>query len=202
MSKYSDLNIIYINSEKSSFSGKRESMEKKLTSLGLPYQRLGIPEQEGLSTINIVNAAHRDATKLAVEKDLFPILTLEDDVELLYEFPFELEINKDAKLIYLGLSSYNAGHGKLELKRHNEDYYRVKNSLSAHAIIIPNKDSAKFYIDIMNRAIQKNNWNDKELAFESHKELFLTPKNGPIFFQTDAHTRPITNIKIEDYISN
>ena len=202
MSKYSDLNIIYINSEKPSFSGKRELMEKKLTSLGLPYQRLGVAEQEGLSTINIVNAAHRDATKLAVEKDLFPILTLEDDAELLHEFPFELEINKDAKLIYLGLSSYNAGHGKLELKTHNQDYYRVKNSLSAHAIIIPNKDSAKFYIDIMDRAIQKNNWNDKELAFESHKELFLTPKNGPIFFQTDAHTRPITNINIEDYISN
>ena len=200
MSKYSDLNIIYINSEKPSFNGKRESMEEKLTSLGLPYQRLGIPAQEGLSTINIVNAAHRDATKLAVEKDLFPILTLEDDTELLDEFPFELEIDKDAKLIYLGLSSYNAGHGRLELKTHNKDYYRVKNSLSAHAIIIPNKDSAKYYIDAMDRAIQKNNWNDKELAFDSHKELFLTPKKGLIFFQTDPHTRPVTNFELEDFI--
>ena len=34
MSKYSDLNIIYINSEKPSFNGKRESMEEKLTNSG------------------------------------------------------------------------------------------------------------------------------------------------------------------------
>ena len=200
MSKYSDLNIIYINSENPSYNGKRELMEEKLTALGLPYQRLGISVQEGVSTVNIVNAAHRDATKLAVEKDLFPILTLEDDVELLYEFPFELEIDKDAKLIYLGLSSYNSGHGKLDLKTHNKDYYRVKNSLSAHAIIIPNKDSAKYYIDAMDRAIQKNNWNDKELAYDSHKELFLTPKKGPIFFQTDPHTRPVTNFELDKFI--
>jgi len=200
MSKYSDLNISYINSENPSFNGKRELMEEKLTELGLPYERVAVPVQNGVATVNIVSGAHRDATQFAVEANRFPLLILEDDVELVNDFPFDLEINKDAKLIYLGLSLHNAGQGRLELESHDDNYYRVKNSLSAHAVLIPTDESAKYYIDLCNKSISKTNWHDKELARDSKKKLFLTPKTGPIFFQTDAHTRPVTNFKLGEFI--
>ena len=137
MNRFSDLYIYYINSENPNFYGKRNLMEEKLSGLGLPYERVAVPVQDGIATVNIVSSAHRDATQLAVETNKFPFLILEDDVELLYDFPFDLEINKDAKLIYLGLSLHNAGQGRLELKSHDDNYYRVKNSLAAHAILIP-----------------------------------------------------------------
>jgi len=200
MSKLSDSYIHYINSEKPSFNGKRELMEEKLTDLGLPYERVAVPVQDGIATVNIVSGAHRRAAQLAIDSNKFPLLILEDDVELLHDFPFDLEINKDAKLIYLGLSLHDAGQGRLELTSHDDEYYRVKNSLAAHAIVIPTRESAEYYIDLCDRSIDITNWHDKELAYDSQKELFLTPKRGPVFFQTDGHTRPVTNFDIKDFV--
>src|SRR6056300_135509 len=111
MSKLSDSYIHYINSEKPSFNGKRQLMEEKLTDLGLPYERLAVPVQDGVAIVNIVSGAHRRAAQLAVDTNKFPLLILEDDVELLHDFPFDLQIDKDAKLIYLGLSLHDAGQG-------------------------------------------------------------------------------------------
>ena len=200
MSKLSDLHIHYINSEKPSFNDKRKLMEEKLIKLGLPYQRVAVPVQDGTATVNIVSGAHRRATQFAIDTNKFPLLILEDDVELLHDFPFDLEINKDAKLIYLGLSLHDAGQGRLELTSHDDQYYRVKNSLAAHAILIPTPDSAEYYIDLCDRSIDITNWHDKELAHDSQRELFLTPKKGPVFFQTDGHTRPVTNFDIKDFV--
>jgi len=200
MSKLSDSYIHYINSEKPSFNGKRQLMEEKLTDLGLPYERLAVPVQDGVAIVNIVSGAHRRAAQLAVDTNKFPLLILEDDVELLHDFPFDLQIDKDAKLIYLGLSLHDAGQGRLELTSHNDEYYRVKNSLAAHAILVPTRESAEYYIDLCDRSIDITNWHDKELAYDSQKELFLTPKKGPVFFQTDGHTRPVTNFDIKDFI--
>jgi len=200
MSKCSDLNIFYINSEKPAFNGKREHMEEKLTNLGLPYERVPVPEQDGSATVNIVSGGHKEASQIAIDNNKLPCLILEDDAELLDEFPFDLDINEDAKLIYFGLSLYNSGHGKLELKTYDEDYYRVKNSLAAHAILLPTQDSAKYYINLCEKSIEVTNWHDKELAYDSHKELFLTPKKGPVFFQTDGHTRPVTNFELDEFI--
>lgn len=200
MSKFSDLHIHYINSENPSFNGKRLSMEEKLTELGLPYERVAVPVQEGVATVNIVSGAHKQATQLAIDANKLPLLILEDDVQFLYDFPFDLEINKEAKLIYLGLSLHDAGQGRLKLKSYNDNYYRVKNSLAAHAILIPTRDSAEYYIKLCDRSIGKTNWHDKELAYDSQKEIFLTPKRGPVFFQTDGHTRPVTNFNIQDFI--
>jgi len=175
-------------------------MEEKLTDLGLPYERLAVPVQDGVAIVNIVSGAHRRAAQLAVDTNKFPLLILEDDVELLHDFPFDLQIDKDAKLIYLGLSLHDAGQGRLELTSHNDEYYRVKNSLAAHAILVPTRESAEYYIDLCDRSIDITNWHDKELAYDSQKELFLTPKKGPVFFQTDGHTRPVTNFDIKDFI--
>ena len=199
MIKFSDLYIYYINSELPAFNGKRALMEDKLTELKLPYERVGVPAQKD-STVNIVSGAHRDATIRGLENNNFPFLILEDDAELSIDFPFDLNVCQDAKLIYLGLSLYNAGQGKLQLKTYNDDYYSVKNSLAAHAILIPSEDSANYYIDLCNRSIVKNNWHDKELAHDSQTELFLTPKKGPIFYQTDPHTKPVTDITLGDFI--
>lgn len=200
MNKLSDLYIHYINSENPSFNAKRELMEGKLTKLGLPYERVAVPVQGGVATVNIVSGAHRRAAQLAIDSNKFPLLILEDDVELLHDFPFDLEINKDAKLIYLGLSLHDAGQGRLELTPHDDEYYRVKNSLAAHAILIPTRESAEYYIDLCDRSIDITNWHDKELAYDSQKELFLTPKRGPVFFQTDGHTRPVTNFDTKDFV--
>jgi len=201
MAKASDLYIYYINSELPHFAGKQKLMEDKLSKIGLPYERLAVPSQDD-ATVNIVARAHRDATILGLEQNRFPILILEDDAELCSEFPYELDICEDADVIYFGVSCYNAGHGQMRVENYNDQYYRIFNSLSTHGILIPTKKAAEYHIELCNRSIAKTNWHDKELAHDSNTHLFLTPKNGPIFFQTDAHTRPITNINIEDYISD
>jgi|TARA_B100000085_G_C18526705_1_gene506124 hypothetical protein len=200
MNKCSDLTIFYINSERPAFNDKRIRMEEKLTEIGLSYERVPVPEQNGRATVNIVSGGHRQAAQLAIDTNKFPLLILEDDAELLDDFPFDLELNKDAKLIYFGLSLHNAGQGRLELTDYDDDYYRVKNSLAAHAILIPTRESAEYYIDLCDRSIDITNWHDKELAYDSQKELFLTPKKGPVFFQTDGHTRPVTNFELDEFI--
>lgn len=200
MNKCRDISILYINSERPAFNDKRIRMEEKLNELGLPYERVPVAVQNGSATVNIVSGGHKDASQIAIDNDKLPCLILEDDAELLDEFPFDLDVNEDAKLIYFGLSLHNAGQGRLELTDYNEDYYRVKNSLAAHAILLPTQDSAKYYISLCEKSIEVTNWHDKELAYDSQKELFLTPKKGPVFFQTDGHTRPVTNFELEDFI--
>lgn len=201
MPKASDLYIYYINSELPQFNDKQTLMEQKLSNIGLPYERFSVPPQDD-ATVNIVARAHRDATIFGLKQNKFPILILEDDAELCSEFPYDLDICEDADIIYFGVSCYNTGHGQMRVEKYNNQYYRIFNSLSTHGILIPTKKAAEYHIELCNRSISKTNWHDKELAHDSNTRLFLTPKNGPIFFQTDAHTRPITNIKIEDYISN
>ena len=197
---FSDLTISYINSFNPIYDHKRERMEEMLKGIGLRYSRFTSKGKTD-HTRNIVSRAHRDVCIQAILGDMFPFLILEDDVQLAIDFPKDFEICQDAKLIYLGLSSYNSGQGQLKTFDHNGDYYKVINSLSAHALLIPNIKSAQFYIKVCEEALNESNWHDKVLAKYSNSELFLTPKNGPIFFQSDPHTKPITKIKAKDFIS-
>jgi hypothetical protein len=198
--KYSDLYIIYINSEHANYAGRKNLMNEKLTGLDLPYERFGVPVVAGVSTVNTVSGAHRDVAKMSIENNLLPVLLLEDDVDFLYSFPYDLEIEPSAKLTYLGLSLYNGGQGRLILKPYDDSYFRCFNSLAAHAMILSSEESAEYYIDLCERSIEKNTWHDKELAYDSHNNLFLTPKTGPVFYQNDGHTKPVTKFDIKDFI--
>ncbi len=194
----SNLQISYISSQSALHKGRIERMEEMLKEIGLKYSRF-VSKENSDHTRNIVSRAHRDSCIQASVSNSFPFLLLEDDAKLAIDFPKDLEVCQEADLIYLGLSSYNSGQGNLKVEDYNEDYYRVFNSLAAHAILIPNIKSAELYIKICEEALSDSNWHDKVLAKYSHDKLFLTPKNGPIFYQFDSHTQPVTKIKAKDF---
>jgi len=194
----SDSYISYISTNSPIHKPRIERMEKMLKEIGLNYSRFTSKEKTDLVR-NRVSRAHRDSCIQASITNNFPFIILEDDAKLSIDFPKDLEVCQEADLIYLGLSCYNSGQGNLKVEDYNEDYYRVFNSLSTHGLLIPNIKSSEFYINLCEEALSDSDWHDQTLARHSHDKLFLTPKVGPVFYQFDSHTQPITKIKAKDF---
>jgi hypothetical protein len=198
---FKDIPVYYINPD--FFEDRRKKMDQYLNTLGLEYERIPSNSTQHLRE-NRINEGQIELLHRAIEKDKYPFLILEDDVRLIGDLPETIEIPKGIKLIYLGASTWECGGAKPKLKivDYNKEYYRLYHSLGTHAILVPSKESAEYFIDIAKKAIRENMYSDISLAIDSAKQVFLTPKNGPYFYQNDAHTAPITKFLWKDLSSS
>ena len=76
--------------------------------------------------------------------------------------------------------------------------------LSSHAVLIPNLKSANFFLDILNSSLKTSEFHDVNLAMKSSEMLYLTPKNGPYFYQdnyNDQVTKFLWKDNLHDYLS-
>lgn len=133
----------------------------------------------------------------AIQKNIYPFIIFEDDAQLIDTIPSIIKIPEEADLIYWGASSYTTtGQNKpLYLLDYNEDYYRIFNTQSGHAIIVPNYNSTLLIKNILLESLIKNTYHDILLPQSSNKYLFLTPKDGPYFYQKDNSNEAVTNFK-------
>jgi hypothetical protein len=195
-----DVYFYYINPDKGSkFSKRRSRMEEILKELDIKYERF-CPKNSDITIVEVA-MAHRDIAKCAIDNKKFPFVILEDDCEINAKLPDKVLL-PECDIIYWGASTYNAGQGKLNLSYFNDKYYRVKKSLSTHAILLIDKNAANNYINLANEAIEKKQFLDLHLAKKSENLVFITPKDGPYFYQSDKHTQPITQFLWEEMLND
>lgn len=194
---FKDIPVYYINPD--FFEDRRKKMDQYLNTLGLEYERIPSNSTQTLRE-NRINEGQIELLYRAIEKDKYPFLILEDDTRLIGDLPETIDIPKNIKLIYLGASIWECGGIKPNLKivNYDKNYYRLFHSLGTHAILVPSKESAEYFIDIAKKAIRENMYSDICLAVDSARNVFLTPKDGLYFYQNDPHTASITRFLWKD----
>jgi len=138
---------------------------------------------------NTITKAHLCLLNKAMEDDAFPFIIFEDDATLMKPLPKSFDIPEEAELVYLGGSRY--GPSGMYIKEYNDEFYRVYNMLTAHAIVVPTIQGATTIINAYTIAFNDSNYSDILLAQASHTHIFLVPKDGNYFCQND-YTREVT----------
>ena len=181
----SELHVYYINPD--DFKDRLPHIEDTVYMKLNPKTATRIAFNEKLSQRqDTMSKSHVVAVTKAMEIGNYPFLILEDDATFIKDNYFiDFEIPDTNCVVYLGASSYNCGGEKpsVFVKEYNDSLYRVYWSLSTHAMFIPNKESAEFYKKSHEKAISLHKFQDIQLASYSRDFLFLSPKNGPYFYQ-------------------
>jgi len=197
MIKVKDIPVYYLNPD--FFEDRKKMMDNFLNSIGFIYERVPSNSSAELRQVRI-NEGFIKLAETAIQNNKYPFLILEDDARLVKDLPENINIPQECKLIYWGVSLWECGPPKppLHISEYNKEYYRVHHSLGCHAILVPNKEGAEHFIKINKQAIEKLDYSDIWFAVDSGSEIYLTPKDGPYFYQNDAHTEPITKFLWND----
>ena len=131
--------------------------------------------------------SHFGVLQAALEMNTFPILVLEDDVDV-QGFPDSpIECPDDADAIYLGTS-----HGSPDYRATpvSDLLFRIERVYAAHAVVHLTPDYAKAVIADGRRSIyERNEPFDVALAFETQARFNVHAMRSPIFYQSDAKNR-------------
>lgn len=186
--KLTDIPVYYINPD--SYKDRKQNINNILLSYGFNFTRVSSNDTAPARWTRINNGF----LKLLDKVQTYPALILEDDATPISTLPLYINIVEEASIIYLGASTYECGMNKkpLRIEEYNSQYYRLFNSLGAHAMIIPNKKGADFFRSVLEYSNQVNYFSDYHLALKSEETLYLTPKDGPYFYQNDGHNEYIT----------
>lgn len=142
-----------------------------------------------------------DLTKListAICENEYPFLLLEDDATLIDSIPQFVDIPENSDLIYWGSNEQSGPptiNDWLKLEDYSPTMYRIYNSQSGHAIVFPARRSADLFRSILLETLITDEYHDVLLPNASPNQLFLTPKDGPYFYQSDGKNEQITKIK-------
>lgn len=187
------------------YPGRWDNIQSMCLSIGInPIQIISEKNKDYSHQRNIAFGGIK-LINLALDNDKYPFLILEDDATLIDSaMPKMFEIPCNTHIIYWG-SNKTSGpptiKRKLKLEEFNNDYYRILNSQSTHAIVICNKDAALLLRDIYTISFDTNIFHDIILPNISHNRIFLTPKNAPYFYQNDGHSNKITKFKWKQYLN-
>jgi hypothetical protein len=144
--------------------------------------------------------SHASLLQEIISNNQYPCLILEDDLEI-YKFRKIIEVPDDADAIYIGFSRYGWNHNQdepfpksLKITELNDDYHRVYNMLSRHAIIHLNPEYDAACIEEMNKFIQYPDvYKAGDVSISKlHPKYKIYALNEPIFYQDDTGTRGLT----------
>lgn len=131
--------------------------------------------------------SHFGVLQAALDDDTFPLLLLEDDVDV-QGFPdASLECPDDADALYLGTS-----HGSPDYRATpvSDLLFRIERVYAAHAVIHITSAYAKAVIADGRRSIyERDEPFDVALAFETQSRFNVYAVRTPIFYQSDAKNR-------------
>jgi len=149
-----------------------------------------------------------------------PILICEEDIEINPSYSLEaVDIPDDADALYIGISKWGRSSGinpywdknaesyipnkqifeGIVVKQVNSDIYRIYNMLSAHAVILINKE----YTSFLNKAISfaEINGGHQDIVRSTTMPYWnIYALNNPIFYQRDLEQH--TNFKISELESD
>jgi hypothetical protein len=183
-----DIPIFYINMDQD--ADKRVQLEKTLSDRGFKSVTR-VPGVEGIGKINGITAAHIKAISYAIESVGFPFIVLEDDV-VLNNINTDVILPADADAIYLGISTwgvYNGtGHKQISVEKYDQNFYRVYNMLSTHAIMFLSLDYAKMILRSYEFFLSASEAMDKANA-ELAKYFNVYGLTNPLFYQSGINQK-------------
>ena len=131
-----------------------------------------------------------------------PFLLLEDDIEVTHTIPEILEIPDNTDAFYLGLSS-GGGHiknnhddGDSKFEYVNNNLFKVKNMLAAHAILYI---TPKYILTVRNMLITKPNYYNDVIISQIQNKFNIYCHDESYFYQSihyDGHENA-TKIKLD-----
>lgn len=189
-----DISAVYINPDR--FLDRQKKMESWVNNIGFSSVTRIVYNESFSDRAITMNHAHKYA--LEQSKNDVPFILFEDDAALMQPLPEYFDVPEEADLVYLGGSNYNLLGIKLE--EYNNDFYRVYNMLSFHAVLFPNRNSVEKVIKLLEKAINKKKFNDITIASSSTENIFLVPKEGNYFFQDD-YTSNVTKFYWKDVLN-
>jgi hypothetical protein len=194
---FKDILFYYLNWE--GYTGRRKEMERLIKIWGIKAIRIHNPTDPDPLRQNRICRGNIKTIQLILENNIFPCIIIDDDVQLITSIPETIELNNNADFILLGGSSYNCGGIKpnMYICDYDSIYYRVYYMLGLHAILIPNRKSASIFLELLNESLKLNEFLDIVITMQSKTLLFLTPKDGPYFYQNN-YNEPFTRFLWKD----
>jgi hypothetical protein len=194
--KLIDMPFYYLNYE--GYTHRKEKIEALFNKLNLEYYRIFNDIKLDLRQDRICFGQIK-LISTAIEKNKFPFISIDDDMELIKELPEIINIPDGCDFIFLGGSLYNCGGLKpnMYIESFNENFYRVYYMLSLTPCLIPNIKSAKLMMKFLIDSLYKSEFCDVSITMESKETVYLTPKNGPYFYQ-DNYNESVTRFLWED----
>lgn len=150
--------------------------------------------------------SHAALLQQIIKNNEYPCLILEDDLQT-YKFRKQIEVPDGADAMYIGFSKYGWNHNQeepfpksLKITELHDNYHRVYNMLSRHAIIHFNPEYDRACVDIMQKFINDpDTYKAGDVSIASfHPEYKVYSLNEPVFYQDDTGTRGLTKKSLYD----
>ncbi len=193
---FKDIPFYYLNFD--GYTERKERMEKLIKDLGVNAIRISNNAESELRQ-NRIGLGVIKLLSIAKEIGKYPFISMDDDMAIIKSLPDSIDIPNQADFILLGGSLYETGGYKpnMKLENFNDQYYRVYYMLSMHCMIIPNEKSVDTLLESIKESLDKNQFLDFDLSMKSNDIVYLTPKDGPYFYQ-DNYNEPVTRFLWED----
>jgi hypothetical protein len=194
--KLKDIPFYYLNFE--GYTERKANMEKLAESLNINALRISNSHQADLRqdriAFGVIKLLHT-----AIEIGKYPFIMMDDDIEPIKDLPEFITIHDTESLILLGGSLYETGGYKpnMYLEEYNEEYYRIYYMLSMHTMVVSSINTANFLLESIQESLNTHEFLDVDLALRSKEKLYLTPKDGPYFYQNN-YNEPITRFLWND----
>jgi hypothetical protein len=182
--KLKDIPFYYLNFE--GYTDRRISMENLIKSININALRISNSYKSDLRQDRIAFGIIK-LLYTAIEIGNYPFIMMDDDIELIKDLPEFISIPDNKSVILLGGSLYETGGNKpnMRLQDYNQEYYRVYYMLSMHTMIVPNLEMANFLLQSIQQSLNNHQFLDMDLALKSKDTQYLTPKDGPYFYQNN-----------------
>jgi len=179
-------------------------VSSRLCALGLTPKRFRATAYEGVtgttSTQGALGCAQSHYNLL--DSVSAPVLVLEDDVVPTEDWYSVLEVPDDADLVYLGVSNWGyvrpdmsrSYHGVVIGSQHDENFKRVYNMCSTHAILYLNDKVIQTVKEVIKECMAIPTPFDLGMARLQTKAVVVTP-NKPMVYQEDLPQ--FTNFTLE-----
>lgn len=183
-----NIKTYYLNSSSPEYAERFNHMENLMSDLKFTNYERYIFNFNGDKELG-TTLGHISLVKNAIKNDEYPFTILEDDVEPIYDFKLDLEeeIIEISDIIYLGASLHKNiyNHNNFSVTNFNNSYYKVAGLFTLHSIIITKRNSAEIFLEYGKRAISERIPLDACISKYPSNYTFLSPKDGPYFFQPD-----------------
>ena len=200
--KFKDIPFYYLNYE--GYTDRRIKIETLFNNLDFKFTR--IPNNVDLPLRqDRIATGHIKLLEYAIAQNIFPFIITDDDINLITTLPEYINIPEETDFIFLGGSLYECGGIKpnMYIENYNDDFYRSYYMLSLTPSLIPNLKSANIFLKFLKEALQTSQFCDITITMTSKELIYLTPKDGPYFFQdnyNESVTKFLWNDNLDKYL--
>jgi len=197
--KFKDIHFYYLNYE--GYADRKIKMDNMLDSWGVTYSRISNNVDLPLRQDRIA-VGHIKLLEQAISNNNFPFIIMDDDIKPINDIPENINIPEDTDIMFLGGSLCNSGGVKpnMYVTDYNDNFYRTYYMLGLTPALIPNLKSAQLLLKWIQDSLLTSEFLDIIVTMYSKEYVFLTPKDGPYFYQ-DNYNESVTKFLWQDNLN-